>query len=104
MSAGKAAQKLWSRLNGVVTGLQQGYKAVAVGVPIAYKNTETVVSKHFNAALKNNAQYVVKDQEAADKLLKQWFWTRMNRCGLLQAEQLEQRTTCWHSSAGALLP
>ena len=83
MSAGKAVQTTASRLKGVVQGLQQGYSAVTVGVPIAYKKAEGVVSKHFNAALKNNAQYVVKDQEAADKLLQQWFWTRMSRCRLV---------------------
>lgn len=94
-----------SRLKGVVQGLQQGYSAVTVGVPIAYKKAETVVSKHFNAALKNNAQYVVKDQEAADKLLQQWFWTRMSRCRPTHpcaagaASQVLR-----HSIAGALLP
>ncbi len=105
MSAGKAVQTTASRLKGVVQGLQQGYSAVTVGVPIAYKKAETVVSKHFNAALKNNAQYVVKDQEAADKLLQQWFWTRMSRCRPTHpcaagaASQVLR-----HSIAGALLP
>jgi len=83
------------KAQGVVQGLQQGYSAVTVGVPIAYKKAETVVSKHFNAALKNNAQYVVKDQEAADKLLQQWFWTRMSRCRPTHPVLLEQRAKCF---------
>lgn len=37
------------------------------------------VSTRYDKLLKDNAQYVVKDKAAADKLLRQWFFTRLSR-------------------------
>ena len=45
--------------------------------------SERMTSKHFEQLMKDNQQYVVKDKEAADKLLKQYVFTTMSRYGCL---------------------
>ena len=43
-------------------------------------------SKHYEQLMKENSQYVVKDKAAADKLLKQYIFTTLSRCGWLPAQ------------------
>ena len=38
---------------------------------------ETV--KQYETMMAKNAEYVVKDPAAADKLAKQWFYTKMSK-------------------------
>ena len=45
----------------------------------AYKLARTQVVKQYEAQMAKNAEYVVKDPAVADKLLKQWFYTRLSR-------------------------
>lgn len=45
----------------------------------AYKLARTEVVKQYESQMAKNAEYVVKDKAAADKLLKQWFYTQLSR-------------------------
>ena len=47
----------------------------------AYKWTENMTTTHYDKLMKDNSQYVVKDKEAADKLLKQYVFTKLARYG-----------------------
>jgi len=54
-------------------------KAKAAAEPLwARARSETL--KQYDAVMAKNAEYVVKDKEAADKLLKQYVFTQMSRC------------------------
>jgi len=54
-------------------------KAKAAAEPL-YASLRTQAVKQYDTLMTSNARYVVKDEDAADKLLKQWFFTRMSRC------------------------
>lgn len=51
-------------------------KARAAAEP-AWKVARTETLKQYDALMAKNAQYVVKDKEAADKLLKQYVFTQL---------------------------
>lgn len=65
MAAVARAQQLLSKLKGAVEP--------------AYKLARTEVVKQYEVQMAKNAEYVVKDKAAADKLLKQWFYTQLSR-------------------------
>lgn len=44
-----------------------------------YKTARTETIKQYEIMMKNNAEFVVKDEVAADKLAKQWFFTKMSK-------------------------
>lgn len=44
-----------------------------------YTTARSQTIKQYDALMANNQQFVVKDDEAANKLLRQWFFTRMSR-------------------------
>lgn len=54
-----------------------------------YKAARTETVKQYEAMMKNNAEYIVKDDAAADKLAKQWFYTKMSKipAGIQHSEQ-----------------
>lgn len=53
-------------------------KARAAAEPlVARVSSETV--KQYDSLMAKNAQYVVKDKEAADKLLKQYVFTQLSK-------------------------
>lgn len=66
------AQAIRSRLGPLVS------KTRATVEP-AYKWTENMTTKHYEQLMKENQKYVVKDKEAADKLLKQYVFTKLHR-------------------------
>lgn len=53
-------------------------KAKSAAEPL-FTSLRTQAGKQYDTLMTSNAQYVVKDKDAADKLLKQWFFTRMSR-------------------------
>ena len=53
-------------------------KAKAAAEP-AYKIAREQSIKQYDNVMSKGQQYVVKDKEAADKLLKQWFFTNLSR-------------------------
>lgn len=59
--------------------LQQLLGKTKAAIEPAYNMARTEVVKQYEAQMAKNAEYVVKDQKAADKLLKQWFYTQMSR-------------------------
>lgn len=54
-------------------------KARAAAEPTLGKVSKEAVTR-FESLMKDNAQYVVKDKEVADKLLKQYVFTQLSRC------------------------
>lgn len=67
--------RLRSGLGTLMTGVKRTYGAVE---PAVTWTSEKVVDQ-YRKTMKANADYVVRDQEAADKLLRQWFFTRLSR-------------------------
>eukprot|EP00884_Botryococcus_braunii_P005539 jgi/Botrbrau1/14987/Bobra.0018s0087.1 len=65
------ASGLRSRLTSLLSTAQKTVQPAAT-----YVGKE--VSTRYDKLLKDNAQYVVKDKAAADKLLRQWFFTRLS--------------------------
>jgi F-type H+-transporting ATPase subunit g len=53
-------------------------KARAAAEPVAKMAQEQTV-KQYDSLMARGQDYVVKDKAAADKLLKQWFFTNMAR-------------------------
>ena len=53
-------------------------KAKAAAEPL-YKLVRNQTVQQYESVMANNAQYVVKDKEAGDKLLKQWAFTKLAR-------------------------
>lgn len=53
-------------------------KAKAAAEPI-YKIAREQSVKQYDNVMSKGQQYVVKDKEASDKLLKQWFFTNLSR-------------------------
>ena len=53
-------------------------KAKGVVEP-AYRVAKDQTVKQYDNLMTKGADYVVKDKEAADKLLKQWFFTNLAR-------------------------
>ena len=68
--------KLRSGLGTLMTHVKRTYGAVEPAVTW----TSEKVADQYRKTMKANADYVVRDQEAADKLLRQWFFTRLSRC------------------------
>ena len=66
------AQAAISRLSGLVG------KARSTIEP-SYKIAEKHVVDQYHKTMQANKQYIVDDQAAADKLFKQWFFTKMSR-------------------------
>lgn len=66
------AQAALSRLSGLAS------KARSTIEP-TYKFAEKQVTEQYHKTMQANKQYVVQDQAAADKLFKQWFFTKMAR-------------------------
>lgn len=54
-------------------------KAKSAAEPL-YATARSQAVKQYESLMSGNAQYVVKDKAAEDKLLKQWFFTKMARC------------------------
>ena len=54
-----------------------------------YKAARTETVKQYETMMKNNAEYVIMDDAAADKLAKQWFYTKMSKipAGIQHSEQ-----------------
>lgn len=44
-----------------------------------YKSARTETIQQYESMMKKNAEYVVKDEVAAEKLAKQWFYTKMSK-------------------------
>lgn len=59
--------------------LQQVLGKTKAALEPALKKASTEVIKQYETTMAKNAEYVVKDQAAADKLLKQWFYTQLSR-------------------------
>ncbi|DBA89913.1 hypothetical protein WJX79_000230 [Trebouxia sp. C0005] len=66
------AQAAISRLSGLAG------KARSTIEP-SYKFAEKHVVDQYHKTMQANKQYVVQDQAAADKLFRQWFFTKMSR-------------------------
>lgn len=66
------AQAALSRLSGLAN------KARSTIEP-SYKFAEKHVVGQYNKTMQANKEYVVQDQAAADKLFKQWFFTKLSR-------------------------
>lgn len=49
------------------------------------------VSTRYSKLIQENQQYIVKDKAAADKLLRQWFFTRLSRLGPSQTSPPNMR-------------
>ena len=47
----------------------------------AYRLAEKHAVHQYDSIMKQNAEYVVKDPEAANKLLRQYVFTSLSRCG-----------------------
>lgn len=43
------------------------------------KRLQTETVKQYDAVMAKNAEFVVKDKDQADKLLRQWFFTQLSR-------------------------
>jgi len=43
------------------------------------KRLQTETVKQYDTVMAKNAEYVVKDKDQADKLLRQWFFTQLSR-------------------------
>ena len=67
--------RLRSGLGTLMTGVKRAYGAAEPAVTW----TSEKVADQYRKTMKANADYVVRDQEAADKLLRQWFFTRLSR-------------------------
>jgi F-type H+-transporting ATPase subunit g len=50
-----------------------------------YNTARSQAIKQYDALMTSNQQYVVKDKEVADKLLKQWFFTQLARLASYRA-------------------
>jgi F-type H+-transporting ATPase subunit g len=62
-----------------IARLQQvASKAKAAAEPL-YKVAREQSVKQYDNLMATGADYVVKDKAAADKLLKQWFFTNLSR-------------------------
>jgi len=59
--------------------VQQVLSKVKSAVEPAYNMVRSQTLKQYDTIMANNAQYVVKDKEAGDKLLKQWVFTNLAR-------------------------
>ena len=66
------AQAAISRLSGLAG------KARSTIEP-SYRFAEKQVVEQYHKTMQANKEYVVKDQAAADKLFKQWFFTKLSR-------------------------
>jgi hypothetical protein len=44
-----------------------------------YATVRSQTVKQYDSLMSGNAQYVVKDKAVEDKLLKQWFFSKMAR-------------------------
>lgn len=66
------AQAALSRLSGLVGKARSSIEP-------SYKFAEKHITEQYHKTMQANQQYVVKDQAAADKLFKQWFFTKMSR-------------------------
>ena len=66
------AQAALSRLSGLAG------KARSTIEP-SYKLAEKHITQQYHKTMQANKEYVVQDQAAADKLFKQWFFTKMSR-------------------------
>ena len=65
--------------------------------PAVHKASSTVVQQ-YETVMAKNAQYVVKDKEAADKLLKQYVFTQLARwVGAGGGGVLQTLCCCWQS-------
>ena len=61
----------------VTRAAKQAYNAASPAV----KTTQEKVTEEYKKMMHRNAEYVVRDPKAADKLLKQWFFTNLSRRG-----------------------
>jgi len=59
-----------SRVQQIVSKAKQAVQPV-------YSVAKTEAVKQYETIMVKNAEYVVKDKAAADKLAKQWFYTNM---------------------------
>lgn len=66
------AQAALSRLSGLAG------KARSTIEP-SYKFAEKRITEQYHKTMQANKEYVVQDKAAADKLFKQWFFTKMSR-------------------------
>jgi F-type H+-transporting ATPase subunit g len=57
---------------------QVASKAKAAAEPL-YKVAREQSVKQYDNLMSKGTEYVVKDKAAADKLLKQWFFTNLSR-------------------------
>ena len=55
-------------------------KAKSAAEPL-YKVAKEQTVKQYDSLMSKGQDYVVKDKAAADKLLKQWFFTNLSRYG-----------------------
>ena len=53
---------------------------VRSAVQPATQLVEKEVVDRYTKLIEANKEYVVKDKSAADKLMKQWFYTKLARC------------------------
>lgn len=69
--------------------LQQLASSAKRALDPMYKAARTETVKQYEVMMKNNAEYVVKDDAAAEKLAKQWFFTKMSKIpgGIQHSEQ-----------------
>lgn len=66
------AQAALSRLSGLAGKARSTFEP-------SYKFAEKHVTQQYNKTMQANKEYIVQDQAAADKLFKQWFFTKMSR-------------------------
>ncbi|KAG7667195.1 hypothetical protein NADE_003008 [Nannochloris sp. 'desiccata'] len=72
---------------------QVASKAKAAAEPL-YKVAREQSVKQYDNLMAKGADYVVKDKAAADKLLKQWFFTNLSRVPS-EIAQAKQEATMW---------
>ena len=95
------AQAALGRLSGLAN------KAKSTIEP-TYRFAEKNITEQYKKTMQANKQYVVQDQAAADKLFKQWFFTKLSRyaqpvsqqpCSIfVQTIAGRAKTGCIHSS------
>jgi hypothetical protein len=62
-----------------VARLQQLLSKAKSAVEPTMKVATKEAAKQYETVMSQNSQYVVKDPAQADKLFKQWFFTKMSR-------------------------
>ena len=67
----------------------------------SYRFAEKNITEQYKKTMQANKQYVVQDQAAADKLFKQWFFTKLSR--YVQPVLRQPCSVYLHTSTGLVI-